>query len=175
VSTLSREESRRRYRPIPAPLKQQCLRDSLAAVIGQHPWRVRPRLNTEDADTYIDSIGVEFDVRFEHKQPYELPESKYSRWVAFIPTHDPETTHAVAMRGYSPIQPCPFPSGPGEWICGVVPRSPPKPPVRTAGLTDEQLRAKGVPDEFIPAYRSRRRVWTGPLIEIAVNVKPITT
>jgi hypothetical protein len=118
------EWARRRFPPISVVLSSQCYRDAVAAVLRTDPWRLPPRMTHQDADAWLELIGIEHDVHFDHLQRHELPPDKYARWVAFVPTDDPDWTHAVAMRGNSPLVASPYPATPNDWICGVVARFP---------------------------------------------------
>src|SRR5262249_19926961 len=94
----------------------QCLRTAVARVLGRPAHTLPLRTTHQDVDDWLVKVGDLFHVefRFLHAgQPAPL-----MPWIAFFSTIDPETTHAVAMCGHTPLDGNRWPFN--GWLTGIT-------------------------------------------------------
>jgi hypothetical protein len=92
----------RRFKPIPVPLEGQCVRDSVAVVLGRDPEELPPRLEGQHITEWVAEVERRFNVKIEFTLRKNLPPPEPEKWVANVPCGD--EFHAIPMLGARPLR-----------------------------------------------------------------------
>jgi hypothetical protein len=105
--TAGLEAEVNRLRPIPIPLKGQCLRIAMAQVLRVPVDQVPPRLQGQPLTEWLARVTLEHGTYFELVTAKKLPPAT-GPWIAVVATETPGERHAVAMIGRTSYDPtCP--------------------------------------------------------------------